>query len=88
MFLKSGTRRSSRLQMLRSVLLQVRQILPVQFRHHSKRGRVTVTYLTFVETSKLMVMALLDFFSGFFDMIVAGRRDYVLMTEALFVKPV
>lgn len=67
--------------MLRSVLLQVRQILPVQFRHHSKRGRVTVTYLTFVETCKLMAMALLDFFSGFFDMIVAGRRDYVILTR-------
>ena len=30
----------------------------------------------------------LDFFRGFFDMIVAGRRDYALMTEALLVKPV
>ena len=27
-------------------------------------------------------------FRGFFDMIVAGRRDYALMTEALLVKPV
>lgn len=28
------------------------------------------------------------FFRGFFDMIVAERRDYALMTEALLVKPV
>ena len=35
-----------------------------------------------------MAMAPLDFFRGFFDMIVAGRRDYTLMTEALLVKPV
>ena len=27
-------------------------------------------------------------FRGFFDMIVAGRGDYALMTEALLVKPV
>ena len=33
-------------------------------------------------------VAPLDFFMGFFDMIVAGRRDYALMTEALLVKPV
>ena len=37
MYLKSGTRRSSRLQMLWSVLLQVRQIQPVQFQHHPSR---------------------------------------------------
>ena len=55
----------------------------------SEQGaRVTATYLTFVETCKLMVMAPLDFFRGFFDMIVAGRRDYALMTEALLVKHV
>ena len=30
----------------------------------------------------------LDFFRGFFDMIVTGRRDYALMIEALLVKPV
>ena len=53
-----------------------------------KGAIVTATYLTFVETCKLMAMALLDFFRGFFDMIVAGRRDYALMTEALLVKPV
>ena len=53
----------------------------------SEQGaRVTATFLTFVETCKLM--APLDFFRGFFDMIVAGRRDYALMTEALLVKPV
>ena len=48
----------------------------------------TATYLTFVETCKLMVKAPLDFFRGFFDMIIDGRRDYALMTEALLVKPV
>ena len=51
-------------------------------------ARVTATFLTFVETCKLMATAPLDFFRGFFDMIVAGRRDYALMTEALLVKPV
>lgn len=40
------------------------------------------------ENCKLMAMAPLDFFRGFFDMIVAGRRNYALMTEALLVKPV
>ena len=40
------------------------------------------------ENCKLMTMAPLDFFRGFFDLIVAERRDYALMTEALFVKPV
>ena len=55
----------------------------------SEQGaRVTATFLTFVETCKLMVKAPLDFFRGFFDIIVAGRRDYALMTEALLVKPV
>ena len=55
----------------------------------SEQGaRVTATYLSFVETCKLMAMAPLDFFRRFFDMIVAGRRDYALMTEALLVKPV
>ena len=33
-----------------------------------------------------MAMAPLDFFRESFDLIVAGRRDYALMTEALFVK--
>ena len=53
-----------------------------------KGAKVSAIYLTFVETCKLMAMAPLDFFRGFFDMIVAGRRDYALMTEALLVKPV
>ena len=47
---------------------------------------VTATYRTFVESCKLM--APLDFFRRFFDMIVVGRRDYALMTESLLVKPV
>lgn len=34
------------------------------------------------------VEAPLDFFRGFFDMIVAERRDYALMIEAILVKPV
>ena len=55
----------------------------------SEQGaRVTATFLTFVETCKLMATAPLDFFRGFFDMIVAGRRDYALMTETLLVKPI
>ena len=55
----------------------------------SEQGaRVTATFLTFVENCKLMAMAPLDFFRGFFDMIVAGRRDYALMKEALLVKHV
>ncbi len=33
-------------------------------------------------------MAPLDFFRGFFDMIVAGRRDYAMMTKVLLVKSV
>ena len=35
-----------------------------------------------------MAKASLNFFRGFFDMIVAGRRDYALMIETLLVKPV
>jgi len=37
---------------------------------------------------RVIPKATLDFFRGFFDMIVAERRDYALMTEALLVKPV
>lgn len=37
---------------------------------------------------RVIPKAPLVFFRGFFDMIVAGRRDYALMTEALLVKPV
>lgn len=55
----------------------------------SERGaKVTATYLTFVETCKLMSKAPLDFFRGFFDMVVAERRDYALMAEELLVKPI
>ena len=46
------------------------------------------TYLTFVETYKLMSKDPLDFFRGFVDMVVAERRDYALMAEELLVKPV
>ena len=37
---------------------------------------------------RVIPKATLDFFRGFFDMIVVGRTDYALMTEALLVKPV
>ena len=37
---------------------------------------------------RVIPKATLDFFMGFFDMIVAGRRDYALMTEAHLLKPV
>ena len=37
---------------------------------------------------RVIPKATLDFFRGFFDMIVVGRRDYALMTEALLVKPI
>lgn len=53
-----------------------------------KGAKVTATYLTFVETCKLMSKAPLDFFRGFFDMVVAKRRDYAMMAEELLVKPV
>jgi len=35
-----------------------------------------------------MGSAIMNKFRRIFDMIVAGRRDYALMTEALLVKPV
>ena len=44
---------------------------------------ISATCLTFVETCKLMAKAPLDFFRGFFDMVVAGRQDYPDMTKAL-----
>ena len=47
-----------------------------------KGAKVSATYLTFVETCKLMAKAPLDFFRGFFDMVVAGRQDYPDMTKA------
>ena len=37
---------------------------------------------------RVIPKATLDLFRGFFDMIVVGRTDYALMTEALLVKPV
>ena len=37
---------------------------------------------------RVIPKATLDFFRGFFDMIVVGRTDYALMTEALLVKPI
>lgn len=67
---------------------KLQQALTYMTKHWEELIRVTATYLTFVETCKLMAKAPLDFFRGFFDMVVAGRRDYALMTEALLVKPV
>jgi len=67
---------------------KLQQALTYMTKHWEELIRVTATYLTFVETCKLMAKAPLDFFRGFFDMIVVGRRDYALMTEALLVKPV
>jgi hypothetical protein len=37
---------------------------------------------------RVIPKAPLDFFRGFFDIIVVGRTDYALMTEALLVKPI
>lgn len=45
MYLRSGTRKSTRLQMLWSVLLLVRQIQPVQFLHHPNRVILQPVYL-------------------------------------------
>ena len=67
---------------------KLQQALTYMTKHWEELIRVTATYLTFVETCKLMAKAPLDFFRGFFDMVVVGRRDYALMTEALLVKPV
>lgn len=50
--------------------------------------RTSLIDASFVEKFKKELNAPLDFFRGFFDMIVAGRRDYALMTEAHLVKPV
>lgn len=41
-----------------------------------ERGaRGTATYLAFVETCKLISKAPLNFFRGFFDMVVAGKEE-------------
>ena len=48
-----------------------------------KGARTAVTILSFVETCKLMKKNVLDFFKGFFDMVVGGRTDYEQMTQAL-----
>ena len=44
---------------------------------------VAATYLTFVETCKLMKKTALDFFKGFFGMTSSGRTDYELITQEL-----
>lgn len=48
-----------------------------------KGARIAATILTFVETCKLKKSNVLDFFKGFFDMVVGGRTDYEQMTQAL-----
>ena len=52
------------------------------FKKYSMRSVCPPKYI------RVIPKAPLDFFMGFFDMIVAGRRDYALMTEALLVKPI
>ena len=44
-------------------------------------GEVAAAWLTFVETCKLLKKAALEVFNGYFQRIVAGRRDYDLITE-------
>ena len=44
-------------------------------------GEVAAAWLTFVETCKLQKKAVLEVFNGYFQRIVAGRRDYDLITE-------
>ena len=44
---------------------------------------VAATYLTFVETCKLMKKTALDFFKGFFGMTTSGRTDYELIVQEL-----
>ena len=44
-------------------------------------GEVAAAWLTFVESCKLQKKAALEVFNGYFQRIVAGRRDYDLITE-------
>ena len=46
-------------------------------------GEVAAAWLTFVETCKLQKKAALEVFNGYFQRIVAGRRDYDLITEEM-----
>ena len=46
-------------------------------------AKVAATYLTFVETCKLMKKTALDFFKGFFSMTSGGRFDYELIVQEL-----
>ncbi len=48
-----------------------------------KGARTAAIILSFVETCKLKKKNVLDFFKGFFDMVVGGRTDYEQMTQAL-----
>lgn len=43
--------------------------------------KVAATYLTFVETCKLMKKTALDFFKGFLSMTSGGRSDYELIVQ-------
>jgi transposase len=46
-------------------------------------GHATATYLSIVETCKLLKKPPLEFFRRFFSMIAEGRRDYDFMTQEL-----
>ena len=46
-------------------------------------AKVAATYLTFVETCKLMKKTALDFFKSFFGMTSGGRTDYELIVQEL-----
>lgn len=46
-------------------------------------GHVTATYLSIVETCKLLKKPPLEFFRRFFSMIAEGRRDYDFMPQEL-----
>lgn len=49
-------------------------------------AETAATYLTMVETCKLHNISPKEFFNGFFDHVVAGRKDYETIMPALLVK--
>ena len=49
-------------------------------------AETTATYLTMVETCKLRDISPKDFFHDFFDLIVAGKKDYEVIMPSLLVK--
>ena len=76
MYFKSGTRRSSRLQMLWSVLLQVRQTQPVLFQHHPSSDMERKQYLDQIKDLVQIVQTLLD------ANIALGNEQKELQAEA------